>query len=872
MRSKNNIWVSALVIASLISATANAQVQPVYDLGTNALARQLQRIQTTASVLHTGAHPDDEDSALVAYHARGEHARTAYLSLTRGSGGQNIIGAEQSDLLGVIRTEELLQARRLDGAEQLFTRANDFGFSKHRAEGSRMWDEAAVLEDVVRAIRQFRPTVVVSRWDGTPADGHGHHQFAGYLTPQAIAAAADPLSFPHQLAEGYSTWQVQKFYVAQRVDANTSGAHLLVVNTGEYDAISGRSYFEIGMQGRSQQKTQQMGSLELRGRQLSGMQLIDANVDTPQVEKSAFDGLDTTISGIASFEPDPSPELVKMLADLEEAASSALSRFSPLDTPALIPYLVDGLEIARTAYDQSRGLDSRRLLGEKIKEFESAIVLAAGVSVDALASKEMPVPGSELQVAVRIYGPEAADSRSTDVRLISPPGWTLSRTEEEILSNERRYRRRDRPDSQFSFNVKVPVDAEFTQPYWLRNSRDAFTYDWSEAGGAKNLPFEPPLLSAEVTLAIGGTSVTVEREVQYRYVDRIRGEIRRRLDVVPAISVDPAADLVVIPATAETREFDVLLTLRNNTDDEVAGTARFALPDSWTLQPASTEFMLAAYPASTTLAFKATMPDMIAAGEYKLQGIATIDDAVFNQSMREIAYPHIRTHRVYSASTTEFKVIDVEVAPVRVGYVTGSGDKVPEALQRLGLDVTILDDAGLTTGDLSRFDTIIVGIRASQTRPAFVANNSRLIEFAEQGGTLIVQYQQPDFIEKGLAPFPASMEGNVRVVDETAKVTIIEPDHPVFTFPNRIRPGDFDGWIQERNNYNFTSFDRDRYIPLTESHDEGEPDSDGGMLYAKIGKGHYVYTSYSWFRQLPNGTPGAYRLFANLLSLPTAPK
>ena len=284
------------------------------------------------------------------------------------------------------------------------------------------------------------------------------------------------------------------------------------------------------------------------------------------------------------------------------------------------------------------------------------------------------------------------------------------------------------------------------------------------------------------------------------------------------------------------------------------------------------EFSLPPGPASTTLSFAVTLPVSANAGEYRLDAITTVDDVDYRQSMREISYPHIQTHRVYEDSAMEVEIIDVSVAAVSIGYVMGSGDKVPAALRRLGLRVTLLDDVALKTGDLSRFDTIVIGIRASQTRPAFVANNQRLLDFAAAGGTLIVQYQQPDFIAQGLAPFAASMDGNVRVVDETAPVVILEPEHAVFNFPNRIDAQDFDGWIQERNNYNFTSYDRNRYVPLTESHDDGEAESSGGMLYAKIGDGHYVYTAYSWFRQLPNGVPGAYRLFANLLSLPASPQ
>ncbi|MGI9203021.1 MAG: PIG-L family deacetylase [Woeseiaceae bacterium] len=871
MRTKLGAWLLLTLIGGTLSFPVNAQVRAIYDQGGSALTRQLQRLQTTASVMHTGAHPDDEDSALVAYHARHLNARTAYLSLTRGSGGQNIIGTEQSDALGVIRTEELLQARRLDGAEQLFTRANDFGFSKYRTEASRIWPEEAVLGDMVRAIRTFRPNVVVSRWNGTPSDGHGHHQFTGYLTPLAVEAAADPDQFPDQIAAGLHPWQVQKLYTGRRIDPRSTDRPSLMVNTGTYDPVTGRSYFEIGMQGRSQQKTQQMGALELRGRQLSGLQLVTSHLDTSDAESSVFTGIDTSINGLATFERKATASFTGLLRELQKRAADALSQYDPLDPQALIPQLVEGLAIARASRDAAEGADTQRLLDEKIQEFESALMLAAGISLDALADSETVVPGSTLTVAVRTFMPDSAPVTLTDVELEVPANWLVAGSRANVLSSESAYRRREQPDTEVLYDVTVPVDARPTQPYWLERPRDAAAYDWSTAGDARNQPFAAPLLIAVARLKIGDAPITVRKEVEYRLVDRVRGEIRRRIDVVPAISVEPAADLLVLPASSDRERHELLLTLRNNANESIDGTAQFALPDGWSLEPSSSAFSLPAAPATTTLTFSATLPDDVSAGEYGLVASATIDGTAYRQAMREISYPHIRTHRLYDPSETEFEVVDVEVAPVRIGYVMGSGDKVPEALRRLGLDVSLLTDAELTTGDLADFDTIVIGIRASQTRPAYVANNRRLLDFAEQGGSLIVQYQQPDFIAKGLAPYPASMDGNVRVVDETAPIVILEPDHPVFAYPNRIDARDFDGWVQERNNYNFTSFDRNRYVPLTEAHDEGEPESEGGMVYAKIGSGHYVYTSYSWFRQLPNGVPGAYRVFANLLSLPAAP-
>lgn len=862
----------ALIVSlfATLPVIAQAQVDAIYDQGSAALIKQLKRLQTTASVLHTGAHPDDEDSALVAYHARGENARTAYISLTRGSGGQNIIGAEQSDALGVIRTEELLQARRLDGAQQFFTRANDFGFSKYRSEASRIWPEQEVLQDMVRTIREYRPDVVISRWNGTATDGHGHHQFSGYLTPLALEAAADPAQFPEQLEEGLQPWQVQKLYVSVRSSPDSVTGELLRINTGEYDSVTGKSYYEIGMQGRSQQKTQQMGSLELQGDQLSILQLSSSMIENNDSEVSVFDGIDSSITGIARFESDGNNRISNLLSELEASADSLLEIYDPFNPQSLIPELVKGYDLIQVAMDAAETAESKRLLAEKAGEFEKALLMASGTRVDGLIENETLVPGSSASLAIRTYAPENSPVEVLSTDLVAPPNWHVAESSSDQLANEISARRQDTPISQSLYRIEIPADAQPTQPYWLEMPRVGAAYDWSQAGDSQTMAFSAPLLQANVRLAINGREILIAKEIEYRQLDRIRGEVRRRIDVVPKVSVEPATDLQVIPVSSTTQPVEILLTVRNNSDESVSGTAQFQMPPGWSSVPAYAEFNLEPSPATSTHSFTLTMPNTIASGEYQLLASANIEGELYFQAMEEIAYPHISTHRVYKEAITEFEVVDVAVADVNVAYVMGSGDLVPESLRRLGIAVSLLSDSELTTADLSQFDVIVVGIRASQTRPAFVANNQRLLDFADQGGTLIVQYQQPDFAAQNLAPFDVSMERNVRVVDETAPIVILEPDHPVFSFPNQITQQDFEGWVQERNNYNFTSFDRERYVPLTEAHDEGEPPSDGAMLYAPIGDGHYVYTSYSWFRQLPNGVPGAYRLFANLISLPAA--
>lgn len=867
MRKRFLLLLCGMVMAY---ADASAQVRAEYDRGAGALSRELQRLTTIASVLHTGAHPDDEDSALIAYHARRDHARTAYLSLTRGSGGQNIIGSELGDLLGVIRTEELLQARRLDGAEQYFTRANDFGFSKNRDEGARLWDEDALLGDMVRVIRRFRPLVMVSRWDGTAADGHGHHQFAGYLSSRAFEAAADPDRFPEQIAEGLAPWPVSRLYVDARGGSAEQAPGDVVTDTGLPDPIAGRSYFQIGMRGRSQQKTQQMGSLELVGSQQSVLRLVASRADEPMDGSGIFSGIDTSLRAIAAFEETPSRALLAALDALERQVSNALSNYNALEPDRIAAALAAGLATAREARQLAVSADAQRLLDEKTDEFSRALVLAAGVTVDALADREQVVPGASLEVAVRVYG-LGEQAAVESVKLAVPDDWLIADSDAAELPNEAAHRRRESPDSEAHFTLRVPRDAQPTQPYWLEHPRDGFMYDWSSAGGASGEAFSAPLVTAEVRMTLHGQPVSLAREVRHRQVDRIRGELRRRIDVVPALSIEPATDLEVIAASAAGRSQAVVLTVRNHSPRTLDASVSLEAPDGWTNRPRSHALTLLAAPASESVTFDVTVPADVTPGEYALTGLVEADGKRYRQALQAISYPHVDTHRVYRPATTTVSILDVKVAPVRIGYVMGSGDSVPEALRLLGLDVTLLDESALTRGDLSGFDSIVIGIRASQTRSDYVAANGRLLDFVRDGGTMIVQYQQPDFAEKNLAPWPVKMERNVRVVDETAPVTVLEPGHPVFRFPNPIGPSDFDGWVQERNNYNITSFDRDRYLPLTESHDPGEPDSDGAMLYARLGEGHYVYTSYSWFRQLPHGTPGGYRLFANLLSLPAAP-
>jgi LmbE family N-acetylglucosaminyl deacetylase len=874
------VLTAAIAVSTFVLA-GSAQVRPIYDMGAAGLTQVLQRLQTTASVLHTGAHPDDEDSAFIARTARGDHARVAYVSLNRGEGGQNIIGPELFDALGVIRTEELLQARRLDGAEQFFGHTFDYGFSKSRAEAAMKWGERDTLGDFVRVIRMFRPLVLYTRWSGTPADGHGHHQEAGYLTPLAFKAAADPTEFPEQLREGLRPWQAKKLYRNFGNARPDPATPMLQVQEGLIDPAVGRSYAEIAYEGRSQHKTQAQGGIEARGPIASGLTLIESRIESPRPEKSIFDGLDTSVRGLAKLVGLPDGTIASELGAMDAAAKRALADYVPLEPAAIIPSLAEGLRAtraARAALKSANGnanarADADFLLGLKEEDFTDAMVRAAEVDVDPLVSQETVVAGDTVDVQVRTFLAAASNVNVDNATISAPTGWRV----EPVAGNAPPatgggFGRRETPTKVFAFRVTIPAGAAATQPYYLKQPRTGDTYKWTE-GDPKGLPFDPPLLTAAVTATIGGANVTITRPVQYRYADEIRGELRRDINVVPRVAVGLDTPLLVVPLDNKANQQRLIVRATSFSPKPISGTLRLRLPQGWTGTPAQASFALNASGDKTSTPFVVTAPARRTAGKLEIGAEATVDGIAFSRDVQVVSYPHIQTHRLYWPATVTAQVFDLKVAAVKVGYIMGSGDEVPDAIRRMGVDVTMIDADMLATGDLSRFDTIVVGIRASEANADFVANNGRLLDYMQRGGTLIVQYQQQEYANKMMPPYPAGppTNANPRVTVEDAPVKILVPAHPAFNFPNKISDADFSGWVQERNAYAFSMFDS-RYVPLLESADPGEPPVRGAEVYADVGKGRYVYTAYSWFRQLPAGVPGAYRLFANLISLSKAPR
>ncbi len=853
------LWLIALLCAFAPLRETSAQVRPVYDYGAIGLGQFLKKLNNTKSVMHIGAHPDDEDSGLLAYLARGENARTAYLSLTRGDGGQNIIGSELFESLGVIRTEELLQARRLDGAEQYFTRAFDYGFSKTLAEAKEKWDEQIVLCDTVRAIRAFRPLVVISRFSGTTADGHGQHQFSGYIAPLAVKAAADA----NQCKDAGAPWQVQKFYVGQGFRSTSEPT--LRVNTGQYDFLLGRSYFEIAMEGRSQHKTQEQGVLELKGERFSGLNLIESVAPKAEKETGIFDGIDVSIRGIAKNTGNSQPIVAEKLAQLQNITEKLNEQNQ--EREKILPLLTQGWKAAYDAEWSTRYPQTKFFLQKKQDEFAEAVKLFAGIQIDALADRETVVAGEDFPATVKVFFPASANIKVKEITLKNPNGWQVSKREEPNEANQNPFRREVGNENAY-FNVKAGSNAALTQPYWMKSERSGFLYDWN-ADKNQTLPFQPPLVSADVKFEINGIEITLNQPLEYRFADDIRGEIRRNLNVVPALSVSLDQKLMIVPQSEKAQVKRVVMSITNHTSKPISGNAGLNIVGlekiDWQYSADTRTFNLKSKGEKTAITFDLTIPAKTKAGSYQIYAQAMIGESLATNEMQTIAYPHIQTHRFYKRAETKVEVLDLKTVPVKIGYIAGSGDRVADAIRQMNFDVQNISENDLTNADLSRFDAIVVGIRASQVRPDFIANHQRLLDYVKNGGTLIVQYQLP--VYQSLLPFPAQM--GARVTDENAKMTILEPAHPVFNFPNKITDEDFKGWVQERNLYAFSKFDAN-YKPLLESHDAGEAENKGGLVIAEIGKGKFVYCSYAFFRQLPAGVPGAYRLFANLLSLPKA--
>ena len=817
----------ALWIICLLLRVASPEIVPAqipYDSGELKLA--LKRLEVLGSVLYIAAHPDDENTAFLATMAKQRHFRTGNLSITRGEGGQNLLGAEQGGTLGLIRTQELLGARRIDGAEQFFTRAIDFGYSKTTEETLAFWGKEETLADVVWVIRKFRPDVIVSRFTPTRG-GHGNHTASAVLAYEAFRAAADPKKFPEQL-KLVQPWQATRivwngFRFSQSAP-DTSTVRRVIEDLGEYNPLLGLSIGELAGKSRSMHKSQGFGASELRGSSTQSFVHIDG--DTAGAD--LFDGINTSWTRI------PGGKAV------EEFLGKAILEFDPEKPVSVLPLLLK-------ARMELRKLKSDQWVEVKAAELDKVLLACSGLWTGAYAATFQITPGSSVPVTVVMLNRSSFPCEIKSVALAfsardTVPGQVLKEN--------------------IPFDVKmgmtIPPGASFSQPYWLDKPAGRARYavdDQHLIGVAEN----PPAAVARVTFLIGGESLLVDVPVRYRWVDPTGGELYRSFNIVPPVSLEMSNE-VIVTRNAQAGECGVVV---KNTVPAVNGELALRLPSGWKSEPERVTFVFDS--ALSEKSFRFTLKPSAGAAGGKVVAEAMIAGTTFDRTILTAVYPHIPPQSFLKKSQAELVVLDVRTKGSSAGYVVGAGDDVPAALTQLGYSVELLSDEQLETGDLSRFNVIIAGIRAYNTREKLRSANSRLLEYVRQGGRYIVQYNTRQQAENSqMGPFPFTITQD-RVSVEDAPVRFSQPDHPVLTQPNKITMSDFEGWVQERGLY-FAGAWASAYETPLECHDPGEDPKAGGLLYARYGKGYYVYTGLSFFRQLPAGVPGAYRLFANLLS------
>ncbi len=798
---------------------------------------ELGRLNVTGSVLMIAAHPDDENTALLAYFARGRKVRTGYLSLTRGEGGQNLIGSEQGDELGVIRTQELLAARRIDGAEQFFTRAIDFGFTKTPQEVFEKWSREKILSDVVWVIRRFQPDVIVLRFSGTPRDGHGQHQASAILGKEAFTAAGDKTRFPEQL-QWVQPWQAKRlmwnafaFNRQQEQEAEKLTARI-EVDPGDYDPVLGYSYGEIAGMSRSQHRSQGMGAAERKGSQKNYLVTIAG----PPATKDVFDGIDTTWDSVPGAQP-----AALLLAEADRT-------FEPAHPGKVVPLLVRAEGILANLHHP--------VAERKHSELLDAIADASGLWLDATADRYAVTAGGSIHFTTTVLNREDTPFELKNVAIdgvarsapVAPKTPLLERNVARTVSLE----------------ITLRPDEPLSGPYWLREPKQGATYtvkDQVWIGLAEN----PPLFQAHFHVRDGDRELEFVRPVMYRYVDRVQGELARPVVVEPPVGVEIAERGLIFPA-AESKLVAVQVTANVA---KQSGKVRLIAPAGWTIEPTWQDFDLAESGQAAAVSFRVKPPAN--AGKVTILAAAETGINTVTSGTEVINYPHIPPQMLFPLAAVDVARADVRLTATRIGYVMGAGDDMPQALRQIGASVLLLSPEDLARGDLTQFDAIVTGVRAFNTRADLKANQQRLMAYMQNGGTLVVQYNTlegggpnaPPAPQK-IGPYPITI-GRERVTVEEAPVQFLQPDSPLLKQPNAITSRDFDGWIQERGLYFATKWD-DRYTPLFETHDPGEKPLPGGPIYTKYGKGAYVFTAFSWFRELPGGVPGAFRIFANLLS------
>jgi LmbE family N-acetylglucosaminyl deacetylase len=897
-----------------VSPAANAQPLAI-DRGSPGLWQDLVRLRTRASLIMFTAHPDDEDGGLLAYESRSVGAETTLFTLNRGEGGQNVMSANFWDPLGLLRTQELLNADRYYGAHQYFSSVADFGFTKTKAEALQKWGYDRVLYDSVRIVRMVRPLVVTSVFSGNVADGHGQHQVAGQMAQEVFRAAADPTVFPDQIRAGLRPWAPLKIYARQpfapvtdkgvydyatgnwaparfrnyvdhtwitgKPDANVQ------VPEGQWIPAIGESGLQIGRQGLNEQKSQNGGiAIPEPGPAVTGYHRYASRVAVPQQESSFFDGIDVSLAGIAGYAPAAQAEpFRKDLMAIDATVRAAMQSYRAGAPELIAPDLAHGLILTNAlvanvkagSLPEDAKYNILHELGIKQRQFNHALADALGLSLEAVIAPnghpgmfgyyhgaaetfQTAIPGQQFSVRVHLADQGSNAVQVQTVSLVTDPDhdWKLTPIGAPATGTLEAGQARNS-----EFAVTVPRDATVTQAYFNRPSIEQPYYNITNKQYL-GLPLMPYPLYARAVFFYRGVPITLEQTVQTVQHIEGKGPVENPLIVTPGISVWVTPRKGVLPFGQ--KSVPLTVTIRSQVKGIAEGTVRLHLPAGWKSTPAQASFHTNAEGSEQAISFE-IVPTNVKAESYVIRAEAQYEGVRYTSGFILTGYPGLRPYPYYRDAAFTTTGVDLKIpANLRIGYVTGTGDSVPQSLELLGITPVFLSSQDLAGSDLNGFDAIVLGVRAYAARPELAAVNARLLAYVHRGGTLIVQYNTPEF-DHNFGPYPLQLTGNPeKVIDETSKVLILDPSYPALNWPNRITERDFTGWIEERGHGFMHSWDP-RYTALTETHDPAQVPQKGGLLVARYGNGFYVYDGYALYRQLPEGVPGAYRIFANLLSL-----
>jgi LmbE family N-acetylglucosaminyl deacetylase len=869
------------------------------DEGAAGLRLELLRLGTTARLMQVVAHPDDEDGGMLTLEARGRGVSTLLMTLNRGEGGQNKIGSNLSDVLGVLRAEELLASDHYYGVQERFSRVADFGFSKSAEETFAKWGgHDTALGDMVRVIRTFRPDVLVARFSGTSRDGHGHHQASSILTREAFRAAADPKRFPEQIAEGLQPWQPKKVYIGNvcAFGAQTcpDADWTLKLNTGEPSAELGMSYVQFAVQGLRHQMSQGAANWTVdAGDRFTFYRLVDevipSTLGKDGHEKSFFDGIDTTWPGLAVRLGAEEKKVPRLRAELTEIASlvaeanqDAKGNDISSATPPLAKVVAAlhrvNFELQASRLSAAARVDLLTRIAEKRQQAETALNLALGVTLttDVSSGSELQVhapkeadavtmvsPGQEFVVALTLHNGSKQTLAINDIKLEVPLGWTT------IEGKTRPLTVKAGKDVHADFKLRVPKNAAYTRPYWHRDDPDREAVNHIDNEKYATLPFPPPALRARVEYSLsasaGRTRNGITAAVITPFVNDAGKLEARPLAVVPAFSVmlEPGTQVI---STHNGSTSNVTVGVTSNLMRDVGGVLRLELPAGWRSEPAQFAVEFKKRGEKQDFQFK-VFTTGLQEGQATVRAMLESEGEKYNEGYTLVTREDLGSFYYYQPARQRVSIVDVQVPhDLKVGYTMGAGDDIPTVLKQVGMDVALIPPEKIADEDLSKYGTIVLGIRAYDTQKDVVANNKKLLDFVSAGGTLLVQYNTgtADFNNGKFAPYSAELS-RARVSVEEAPVEILAPEDSVFHYPNTITTRDFDGWVQERGLYFMDKWD-DHFKPLLSCHDPGEDAQKGGLLRAQYGKGTYIYTGYAFFRQLPAGVPGAVRLYVNLLS------